>query len=183
MSKALVSLLTTTAFLHSLDNLTFTFVTLSKSLLLSTPLPSSSHTHTHNHTHTNTHTYTHNHIHIHTLPHKRSSQSLNNSARQTLGRSAGPAAAAVAALADERLSVAGKLLASGPLQSQLSLHHIHSGLLFRLPAAASAGRSGPQSLELGSCTQLEVDCSGSLSVVVGEWGHDVAGPMLGGWSV
>ena len=100
-----------------------------------------------------------------------------------MGRSAGPAAVVAAALADERLSVAGKPLASGPLQSRLSLHHIHSGLLSRLPAAASAGRSGRQSLELGSCMQREVGCSGSLSVVAGGWGHGVAGPMLGGWSV
>ena len=98
-----------------------------------------------------------------------------------MGRSAGPAVAA--ALAGERLSVS-MLIASGPLQNQLSLHRIHSGFLSLLPAAyaVAAGRSGPQLLELGSCTQMEVDCSGSLMVVGGK-GRGVAGPMLGGCSV
>ena len=98
-----------------------------------------------------------------------------------MGRSVGPAAAAV--LAGECPSV-DKLLASGPLQNWLSLHHIHSGHLSLLPAASAAvGKPGPpQLLEPGSCMQLEVGCSGSLMVAGGR-GHDVAGPMLGGWSV
>ena len=94
-----------------------------------------------------------------------------------MGRSAGP----VAVLAGEHPS--DMLLPSGPLQNQFSLHRTHSVPLSLLPAfAGGAGTSGHQSLEPGSCMQLEVGCSGSL-MVVGGWGRDVAGPMLGGWSV
>ena len=95
-----------------------------------------------------------------------------------MGHSAGPVAAV---LAGERPSV-GMLLASGPLQNQLSLHRIHSAPLSQLPAAFAVGRSGLQPFEPGSCMLLEVGCSGSLMAAGGR-GRDVVGPMLGGWSV